>query len=71
MNFKVGDIVCLKSGGPNMTIQSIQEKPYSVLSVGDLHCIWFENGALKNNSFKPATVTQVPNHTGPLEMRSV
>ena len=31
---KVGDVVVLKSGGPNMTIQRIEEN-------GDIFCVWF------------------------------
>lgn len=33
-NFKVGDIVILKSGGPKMTVETIQDEEFIV-------CIWF------------------------------
>ncbi|MGV1793813.1 YodC family protein [Rhizobium sp. A37_96] len=34
MSFKVGDRVALKSGGPEMTVHTIQ-------GGGHLYCIWF------------------------------
>lgn len=34
--FKPGTVVCLKSGGPNMTVANIDK-----LNSGDLRCTWF------------------------------
>jgi uncharacterized protein YodC (DUF2158 family) len=34
MSFKIGDTVQLKSGGPKMTIESIQDD-------GSYWCVWF------------------------------
>ena len=51
--FKVGDIVKLKSGGPNMTISAIKNDPDSsnlngkiIMTsgfFGNYECKWFEN----------------------------
>lgn len=35
MEFKVGDVVVLKSGGPPMTI-------YRIMSQGSVWCTWFD-----------------------------
>jgi uncharacterized protein YodC (DUF2158 family) len=42
-DFKVGDVVHLKSGGPAMTIEEIGD--YSLDDSGTLsaNCVWFEN----------------------------
>lgn len=37
-NFSVGDMVKLKSGGPIMTIDSVDER--------GLNCVWFVNEAI-------------------------
>ncbi len=43
--FKEGDVVKLKSGGPEMTVSKIKED--------DLRCKWFnEKGELKTKYFK-------------------
>ena len=41
---RVGDVVRLKSGGPSMTIQSIE-------STGDAKCAWFWNGRVRRYTF--------------------
>jgi uncharacterized protein YodC (DUF2158 family) len=46
--FKVGDTVRLKSGGPIMTIQDIGE--------GLASCIWFERTKREGGSFVIATL---------------
>lgn len=35
MKFKIGDVVQLKSGGPEMTIDGISEDT--------VHCVWFND----------------------------
>ena len=44
--FKTGDVVCLKSGGPAMTVRNYGENSYDNLNV---LCDWFEG--LKENKF--------------------
>ncbi|TDA64307.1 DUF2158 domain-containing protein [Sulfuricurvum sp. IAE1] len=42
--FKAGDRVTLKSGGPIMTVESIDEDD-------SVTCVWYENGEIKRQSF--------------------
>lgn len=49
--FKVGDVVCLKSDGDmivyqRMTINAINED-------GSYSCVWFKNGEIRGASFSP------------------
>jgi len=50
MNFKEGDVVQLKSGGPSMTVKQLCRD-------GDLQCAWFtgphNQQELKHGLFKP------------------
>ncbi|HMJ53581.1 MAG TPA: DUF2158 domain-containing protein [Polyangiaceae bacterium] len=43
--FKAGDVVCLKSGGPSMTAGN--------MAVGGLLCYWFAGSELKKDTFPP------------------
>ncbi|EGK01695.1 MULTISPECIES: YodC family protein [Dysgonomonas] len=45
---KIGDIVCLKSGGPTMTIESIGEYMYETKAV----CTWFDEKKKISDTFK-------------------
>lgn len=46
--FKPGDVVVLKSGGPSMTVESIEED-------GGVSCCWFdEHGKEDTSVFSPA-----------------
>ena len=49
--FKVGDTVILKSGGPTMTITSISESGY--MGGGPVHayCTWFDGNGVKTGDF--------------------
>lgn len=56
MDFEVGDVVRLKSGGPRMTVQKVGDfvgEPY-------VQCSWFvvvgKNQKLENGSFHPKTL---------------
>jgi len=59
MDFKVGDVVVLKSGGPNMTIEKIGPRN-STNAENVIHCVWFVNlqgdEQLKNGEFVPETL---------------
>jgi uncharacterized protein YodC (DUF2158 family) len=41
--FKVGDVVRLKSGGPEMTVESIESLSFMG---GDYNCQWFKDKSL-------------------------
>ncbi|ATL46561.1 DUF2158 domain-containing protein [Chitinophaga caeni] len=45
--FKLGDIVALKSGGPNMTITSLKSHFLAESFTGTYMCTWFD-GHRKN-----------------------
>lgn len=46
-SFKVGDIVQLKSGGPQMTVADAN------LATGEVQCKWFTGGKLNVGYFPP------------------
>ena len=68
MNYKIGDVVQLKSGGPKMTVQriigddsataahKIQDSALKQAGYrdGDLLCQWFNNDKLESGIFNPA-----------------
>jgi uncharacterized protein YodC (DUF2158 family) len=57
MSFKLGDVVRLKSGGPNMTVQSIAADDDFAVSKNDLTCQWFDDKkVLQSAIFKPETL---------------
>jgi uncharacterized protein YodC (DUF2158 family) len=47
MEFKVGDVVQLRSGGPRMTVQSINA------STKDVECTWFDGSERFKDMFQP------------------
>jgi uncharacterized protein YodC (DUF2158 family) len=49
-NPEVGDIVCLKSGGPEMTVMDPEEN-------GEFWCSWFHDGNLSSQDFPKETLT--------------
>ena len=46
--FKTGDIVRLKSGGPNMTVETLMAGTYKT---GNYLCQWFSGTSLKQGYF--------------------
>lgn len=53
--FKVGDRVKLRSGGPAMTVTSTSESRSR-----SVFCRWFDNGILHSDSFEPETLVHDP-----------
>ena len=49
-NIKKGDIVWLKSGGPKMTVQQIEEE-------NRCKCVWFQYGEIQAYNFERETLT--------------
>jgi len=52
-DWKKGDLVELKSGGPPMTVNDIHNN-------GKLYCFWFDGTEQKNGLFNPETVKPSP-----------
>ena len=46
---KVGDVVVLKSGGPDMTVDQVGKKQYE--DYDSAWCSWFEGKKVTNNVF--------------------
>ncbi|EGR0195780.1 DUF2158 domain-containing protein [Vibrio parahaemolyticus] len=49
--FKIGDVVCLKSGSPLMTVGYVKND-------GNLICQWFLDGDVKSGTFNPLTLAR-------------
>ncbi len=45
--FKAGDVVCLRSGGPDMTVESTETTAADV----SVTCVWFMDKSLYRASF--------------------
>ena len=52
MDFKPGDIVRLKSGGPSMTVDEVEKKG----NVTSIFCFWFDGAQLEDGEFAPASL---------------
>jgi uncharacterized protein YodC (DUF2158 family) len=55
--FKVGDVVKLKSGGPKMTVTQIGEDMSGTMTIW---CVWFDGTARIEGTFPFGTVELVP-----------
>ncbi len=55
MQFKIGDVVMLKSGGPVMTVHNIGEYTMQGLNPGVL-CVWFDDRKRVEDVFHPDTL---------------
>jgi uncharacterized protein YodC (DUF2158 family) len=55
--FSVGEIVQLKSGGPKMSVKSIDADE-------DVYCSWFAGSKLSHGHFKPDQLVAVPETSG-------
>lgn len=49
MGWKPGDVVVLKSGGPQMTVKSLWHD-------GSVHCDWFDGTKLMTGHFAPESL---------------
>jgi uncharacterized protein YodC (DUF2158 family) len=52
--FQSGDVICLKSGGPDMTVESVNTDPTSGTLVT---CIWFVDQTLYRTSLPVSVIT--------------
>ena len=55
MQFKPGDVVVLKSGGPHMTVVSLEG--------GGCNCEWFDQSGRQSGNFLPATLEEVTDNS--------
>jgi uncharacterized protein YodC (DUF2158 family) len=60
--FKIGDVVQLKSGGPKMTITG-RTTGWEKASTTDWNCTWFDNGTQKWGDFHQDTLEAVNSNT--------
>jgi uncharacterized protein YodC (DUF2158 family) len=58
-DFKAGDVVMLRSGGPYMTVSFIAEKSAEAAAAGDLVCQWFDGPVLYKGMLHPCSVRLV------------
>ena len=54
-SFQAGEVVCLKSGGPDMTIESVQTNPAS--DVTNVTCVWFVEKTLYRTTLPVTALT--------------
>ena len=54
-DFKVGDVVQLKSGGPKMTVA--EKQPHMASNRG-IYCQWFAGSKLESGFFSAEVLTQ-------------
>ncbi len=56
---KKGDVVCLKSGGPEMTVEKIEQKTEGEAA----HCSWFSRNTRQTEYFDIETLKLVGKKT--------
>ncbi len=54
-SFQAGEVVCLKSGGPDMTIESVQTNPGSDATI--VTCVWFVDKTLYRTTLPVSALT--------------
>lgn len=57
-DFKAGDVVRLKSGGPHMTVESVGASAFS--EVQSVWCVWFDGKKQSRETFALEAVELVP-----------
>jgi uncharacterized protein YodC (DUF2158 family) len=62
MQFKIGDIVRLKLGGPEMTVEAVD------LRTADVQCTWLVDNLLHRSRFKLLTVRKAKLRPPKLEL---
>lgn len=62
-DFKAGDVVMLKSGGPKMTYERLAQEGYGM-------CMWFEGATRKQESFRHVMLKKADQnpHPGPMTL---
>ena len=52
--FQAGEVVCLKSGGPDMTIETVQASP---TGSDNVTCVWFVEKTLYRTTLPVSALT--------------
>jgi uncharacterized protein YodC (DUF2158 family) len=60
-DFKPGDLVVLKSGGPVMTVDSIDQ----LADYGNIACVWFAGAKRETASFRKESIEPAPPKAAP------
>ena len=72
MEFKEGNVVRLKSGGPDMTVEQVGEQ-HMFPGKTVVFCVWFEivskQRVVKRDSFPPATLEVVDYDAEPVTLK--
>ena len=55
--FKAGDVVMVKSGGPQMTVAGVGQ--YGMVKSTRVKCVWFEGAKREESLFEPALLKKV------------
>ena len=58
-NFSAGDVVQLKSGGPDMTIQDIGDYSIDENGTQSANCVWFDGKKQNSHIFALHTLTKI------------
>ena len=53
-SFQAGEVVCLKSGGPDMTIETVQANP---TGIDNVTCVWFVEKTLYRTTLPVSALT--------------
>jgi uncharacterized protein YodC (DUF2158 family) len=65
MLFKIGDIVCLKIGGPEMTVEAVDP------TTADVQCTWLVDNLLYRSRFKSLAVREAKLRPPKLELSAL
>jgi uncharacterized protein YodC (DUF2158 family) len=65
MQFKIGDIVRLKTGGPEMTVEAVD------LRTADVQCTWLTDNLLHRSRFKSLAVRDAKLRPPKLELSAL
>jgi len=66
--FKAGDVVHLKSGSPDMTIENVGKTAFS--DTESVWCVWFDGKKQMRDTFALEAVEVVPKSSGRTVVRS-
>jgi uncharacterized protein YodC (DUF2158 family) len=65
--FKSGDLVVLKSGGPTMTVDTVNTDIFDDDKITGVLCVWFVGDKLQRVRFDHGAIEPAPSEKPPLE----